>query len=63
MRQSGPGRGHPWAGRPEEFAEKVRAIHEQSGGRIILSGGCDIPPDTSAENMRAFLAACQELRM
>ena len=49
-------------GTPESFAHKVRDIVRQTGNRIILSRGCDIPPDTSAENMDAFFAACDRLK-
>ena len=49
-------------GTPESFGPKVREIVEKTGNRTILSGGCDIPPDTSPENMLAFWAACEALR-
>ncbi len=35
-------------GTPESFAGKVADMVRQTGNRIIISGGCDIPPDTSA---------------
>ena len=41
-------------GRLEDFAEKVRAIDEKTGRRVIISAGCDIPPATAEENMIAF---------
>ena len=48
-------------GAPGDFAEKVRQIHEKSGHRTILSAGCDIPPATTVENMRAFHDAAAAL--
>ena len=50
-------------GTPEQIGERVRAIHQETGHRTILSAGCDVPPDTSAENMHAFFKACDSLRM
>lgn len=47
--------------KPEDFAEKVSKISAQTGNRCIISGGCDIPPDTTVENMRAFHQACINL--
>ena len=49
------------AGKPEEFAAKVRSVYEQTGNRAIIAAGCDVPPDTSVENMRAFYQACADL--
>ena len=48
------GPGEVLRGTPDQFAEKVRAVHENSGGRTIIAAGCDIPPATPEENMRAF---------
>lgn len=45
-------------GTPEGIREKVSAVAKQTGNRAIVSGGCDIPPGTSEENMRAFFQAC-----
>ena len=41
-------------GTPEQIAESVRKCRDEAGGRIIVSAGCEVPPDTSLENMRAF---------
>lgn len=41
-------------GKPENFAAAVRRRYDETNNRIIISGGCDVPPDTPAENMRAF---------
>ena len=40
--------------KPESFTESVRKRVEQTNNRIIISGGCDVPADTTPENMRAF---------
>ena len=46
-------------GTPELIAQKVAAVVKETGNRAIISGGCDIPPDTTEENMRAFFEACK----
>jgi MtaA/CmuA family methyltransferase len=46
-------------GTPGRITERVAKIVSMTGNRAILSGGCDIPVDTSVENMRAFFAACE----
>lgn len=48
-------------GAPEDFAAKVRKIYEDTHNRTIISGGCDIPPATTAENMIAFQKAVEAL--
>lgn len=49
------------AGKPETIREKVQQVHRLTGGRAIIAAGCDIPPDTSAQNMDAFYQACLSL--
>jgi MtaA/CmuA family methyltransferase len=44
-------------GSPEQILESVEKCREEAGGRVIVSAGCEIPPDTSLENMRAFQSA------
>jgi MtaA/CmuA family methyltransferase len=44
-------------GTPEQIAESVRNCCAQGRGRVIVSAGCEVPPDTSIENMRAFSAS------
>lgn len=44
-------------GTPEEIEKCVRQFHTQTGGRCIVSAGCEIPPDTSVGNMQAFSQA------
>ncbi len=41
-------------GKPEDFPQYVRRRVEETGNRIILSAGCDVPAATPAENMTAF---------
>jgi MtaA/CmuA family methyltransferase len=44
-------------GTPAQIAASVADCHVQAGGRVIISAGCEITPDTSDINMRAFHAA------
>lgn len=48
-------------GKPEDFKALVRKIYEDSQNRCIISAGCDVPPDTSVENMIAFYKATEAL--
>ena len=41
-------------GAPDAFADKVRAVRDKSGNRAIIAAGCDVPPATPVENIRAF---------
>ncbi len=43
-------------GTPELIAAAVRECREQANERVIVSAGCEITPDTSDANMRAFRA-------
>lgn len=45
-------------GTPEQIRDSVRKCRAEAGGRVIVSAGCEVPPDTSIENMRAFREAC-----
>lgn len=45
-------------GAPESFHDKVQDMCKRANNKIIVAGGCDIPPDTSIENMQAFFEAC-----
>jgi len=40
-----------------QIAESVRECRKQATGRVIVSAGCEVPPDTSLENMWTFRAA------
>ncbi len=44
-------------GTPEQIAESVAKCRTEGRDRVIVSAGCEVPPDTSLENMRAFRAA------
>ena len=39
------------------IGESVRRCGEEAAGRCIVSAGCEVPPGTSIENMKAFSAA------
>ena len=41
-------------GAPEMIEAAVRQDFRDANGRCIISAGCEITPDTSLENMRAF---------
>ncbi len=41
-------------GKPDEYENYVNRRIEATHNRIIISSGCDVPPDTPAENMRAW---------
>lgn len=40
--------------KPDSFVQSVQKRVTETGNRIILSGGCDVPADTAPENLRAF---------
>lgn len=44
-------------GTPEQIAATVRDCQRQANGRCIVSAGCEITPDTTVANFRAFRAA------
>ena len=44
-------------GTPEIIKAAVKDIYEQTNGRTIVSAGCEIPPGTSMENLKAFQEA------
>ena len=46
-------------GTPAQIAASVRECRVQAGGRVIVSAGCEVPPDTTLANMRAFRAAVE----
>ena len=48
-------------GKPENFPAAVQKRVEAAKGRIILAGGCEIPPATSYENILAFHDAVASL--
>ncbi len=46
-------------GTSEHILKSVQECQKQTGGRCIVSAGCEIPPDTSLENFRNFRLAAQ----
>jgi MtaA/CmuA family methyltransferase len=48
-------------GTPDQIAASVRSCHAEGRGRVIVSAGCEITPDTSMENMRASGGAARLL--
>ena len=48
-------------GTPETIRESVRAHHAEGRGRVIVSAGCELPPDTADENLRALRKAAEGL--
>ena len=44
-------------GTPDQILASVKKEQEQASGRCIVSAGCEITPDTSEENLRAFREA------
>ena len=46
---------------PETIAASVRACHAEGRGRVIVSAGCEIPPDTPAANLRALCQAARSI--
>jgi len=54
-------------GTPEEVAEAARACIKAGGEKFILMPGCEVPPATPEENIRAFCPCdgcliCEELK-
>ncbi|MCG2661664.1 MAG: hypothetical protein L6437_15640 [Kiritimatiellae bacterium] len=46
-------------GTPDQILKSVQDCQEQANGRCIVSAGCEITPDTSLANFRAFRAAAE----
>jgi uroporphyrinogen decarboxylase len=44
-------------GTPAQIMASVRECRAQAAGRVIVSAGCEVPPDTTPANLRAFQAA------
>ena len=44
-------------GTPESIQAAVSAVMANSGGKLILASGCEVPKDTPVENYDAFYAA------
>jgi uroporphyrinogen-III decarboxylase len=41
-------------GKPETVQEAAHECHALAGARFIVGAGCEIPPDTPPENLRAL---------
>jgi MtaA/CmuA family methyltransferase len=48
-------------GTPKDIERAVREDFVEAKGRLIVSAGCEITPDTTADNMRAFRAVAGRL--
>lgn len=46
-------------GTPAQILASVRECRVQGSGRVIVSAGCEVPPDTTLASMRAFRAAAE----
>ncbi len=57
---------HPVAAVRDSSPERIRAdlarCYEVAGPRYIVGAGCELPPDTSPENLRAFAAFAKSAR-
>jgi len=42
-------------GTPAQVAAAVADCHRQAGPRYIIGAGCEVPPDTPAENLFELL--------
>ena len=49
-----------YAGTPEQVYEACRECHEWAGRRYIVGSGCETPPDTPEENVRAMMGYAHE---
>ena len=48
-------------GTPEEIRESVISCNTQTKGRGIVSAGCEVPVDTSYENIKAYMNIAHEV--
>ena len=48
-------------GVPKDIERRVREDFLEARGRLIVSAGCEITPETSEDNMRAFRAVAGRL--
>ena len=49
-------------GTPKDIEQAARADFVDAKGRLIVSAGCEITPDTTGDNMRAFAPSGRLLR-
>jgi MtaA/CmuA family methyltransferase len=47
-------------GTPQQVVEAVAECHRQAGARFIVGAGCEVPPDTPPENLRALARYAQQ---
>jgi uroporphyrinogen-III decarboxylase len=50
-------------GNSKSIEESVKQCYSDTIGRGIVSAGCEVPPDTSVENMMAYSAAAHKLEV
>ncbi|MBI5010794.1 MAG: uroporphyrinogen decarboxylase family protein [Bacteroidia bacterium] len=50
-------------GNRKSIEESVKQCYSDTKGRGIVSAGCEIPPDTTVENMLAYMKAAHELAL
>ncbi|OHB56514.1 MAG: hypothetical protein A2Y07_09335 [Planctomycetes bacterium GWF2_50_10] len=50
-------------GKPETIREKVREEYKNAGGRMIVSAGCEVTPETSLENFKAFCECAKTFKV
>ena len=42
-------------GTPEIVTEAVAQCHREAGARCVIGAGCEVPPSTPQENLRAMV--------
>ena len=50
-------------GNSRSIQESVKQCYSDTKGRGIISAGCEIPPDTSIENMLAYSRAAHKIEV
>jgi len=50
-------------GTPQQVYEACRQCHEWAGERYIVASGCETPPDTPEENIRAMVRYAREAKV
>jgi MtaA/CmuA family methyltransferase len=49
-------------GNPDTIRQKIKDDFENASGRMILSAGCEVTPETSLENFRSFCESAKTIR-
>ena len=52
-----------YAGTPEQVCEACRQCHQWAGKRYIVGSGCETPPDTPEDNIRAMMRYAQDAQL